>query len=203
MPTLVVRTDRSKPSMVIQFKVDQVHPSLKVECFLKTVTDVDMMGWIRVSMNYHLREVFLLKIRSRYPEEGEKRKEKRRGKPLCQLTSLQVTNLTFPNRDIETRMDRIYWRFRLIKDAHLPWNEGRKRRTVSMNPHWVCRSARPTSRWAPKAHRMMAKQQCRHCKRSFGTNVLVSDKQLLHLSLAVLTSKRDVNKNVAIEQVPN
>jgi len=51
------------------------------------------------------------------------------------------------------------------------WNEGRKR--VPMNLHRVGRSARPTSRWAPKAHRMMGKTQKRHCERSFGTNMLV------------------------------
>jgi len=51
-------------------------------------------------------------------------------------------------------------------------NEGRKRGTVSMNLHGVCRSAKPTSRWAPKAHRMMGKTHWRH----FGKNVLVFDK---------------------------
>ena len=66
--------------------------------------------------------------------------------------------------------------------------------TVSMNLHGVGRSARPTSRWAPKAHRMMGKTQWRHCKRSCGTNVLVFDKQSRHLSLAVPTSKKDVHK---------
>jgi|AntRauMFilla1563_2_1112583.scaffolds.fasta_scaffold28299_1 hypothetical protein len=85
-------------------------------------------------------------------------------------------------------------RFRLIKDGHLPWNEGRKRRTVSMNLHGVCRFARPTSRWAPQAHRMMGKTQWRHCERSFGSNVLVLGKQSRPLSLAVPTSLKDVNK---------
>jgi len=65
-----------------------------------------------------------------------------------------------------------YQRFNLIQDGHLPWNEGRKRRKVSMNPHGVCRPARPTSRWAPKAYRMMGRTQWRLCERSFGTNVL-------------------------------
>jgi len=36
--------------------------------------------------------------------------------------------------------------FQIIKDDPLPWNKGRKRRTVSMNLDGVCRSARPTSR---------------------------------------------------------
>ena len=40
------------------------------------------------------------------------------------------------------------------------------------NLHGVRRSARPTSTWAPKAHRMMGKTQWRLCRRSFGTNVL-------------------------------
>jgi len=85
-------------------------------------------------------------------------------------------------------------RFCLIKEGHLPWIEGRKRRTVSLNLHGVCRSARPASRWALKAHRMMGKTQWRHCERSFGTNVLVLGKQSRHLSLAVPTSKKDVYK---------
>ena len=38
------------------------------------------------------------------------------------------------------------------------------------NLHGVRRSARPTSRWAPKAHRMMGRTQWRHCEQSFGTN---------------------------------
>jgi len=41
-------------------------------------------------------------------------------------------------------------RIRLIKNGHLPWNEGRKRCTVSKNLHGVCRFARPTSRWDTK-----------------------------------------------------
>ena len=45
------------------------------------------------------------------------------------------------------------------------------------NLHGVRRSARPTSRWAPKAHRVMGKTQWRHCERSFGTNVLVLGKE--------------------------
>ena len=85
-------------------------------------------------------------------------------------------------------------RFRLIKDGRLPWNEGRKRRTVSMNLHGVCRFVRSTSRWAPKAHRMMGKTQWKHCERSCGTNVLVLDKQSRHPFLAVPTSKKDVHK---------
>ena len=32
-------------------------------------------------------------------------------------------------------------RFCLVKDGHLPWNEGSKRRTLSMNLHGVCRCA--------------------------------------------------------------
>jgi len=63
-----------------------------------------------------------------------------------------------------------------------------------MNLHGVCNSARPTSRWTPKAHCMMGKTQWRHCERSFGTNVLVFDKQSQYLSLAVPTSKKDVHK---------
>jgi len=50
-------------------------------------------------------------------------------------------------------------RYCRINDNHLSWNEERKRRTDSMNPHKVCRSARPTSRRAPKAHHMMGKTQ--------------------------------------------
>jgi len=50
---------------------------------------------------------------------------------------------------------------------------------------------------------MMGKTQYRHCERSFGTNVLVLGKQSRRLSVAVQTSKKDVNKNVVMEQVSN
>ena len=51
-------------------------------------------------------------------------------------------------------------RIHLIKDGHLPSprnREGNER--FPTNLHGVCRSARATSRWAPKAHRMMGKTQ--------------------------------------------
>ena len=60
----------------------------------------------------------------------------------------------------------------LSKDGHLPHNEGKDTFTVQMNPVVVGRPARPTSRRAPKAHRMMDKTLQRHCARSSVTNVL-------------------------------
>jgi len=47
----------------------------------------------------------------------------------------------------------------LSKTAIFPKKEGRKRDIFLTNLHGVRRSARPTSRWAPKAHRMMGKTQ--------------------------------------------
>ena len=67
------------------------------------------------------------------------------------------------------------------------------------NLHGVRRPARPTSRWAPKAHRMMGKTQWRHRERSFGTNVPVLDKQRDNFPLL----SADVNKNVVVERFLN
>jgi len=73
----------------------------------------------------------------------------------------------------------------------------------STNLRGVRRSARPTSRWAPKAHRMMGKTQWRHCERSFGTSVLVLGKQRDNFPLLSEPLKTDVNKNVVIERFLN
>jgi len=63
------------------------------------------------------------------------------------------------------------------------------------NLHGVRRSARQTSRWAPKVHRMMGKTQWRHCEWSFGTNVLVLGKQRDNfLSLSKPQKSRDTNR---------
>jgi len=68
--------------MVVQFKVDQVHPPFQKWSFYRKLwLIVDMMGWIWVSMNHHLREVFLLKTHSWYPEEGEKKKKTKGKQP--------------------------------------------------------------------------------------------------------------------------
>ena len=61
----------------------------------------------------------------------------------------------------------------IFKDSHLPWNERRKTCAVPMNLHGVGRSARPTSKWAPKAHHAIGKTRKGHCEWSSGTNVLV------------------------------
>jgi len=71
------------------------------------------------------------------------------------------------------------------------------------NLHVVRRSARPMSRWAPKAHCMMGKTQWRHCERSFGTNVLVLGKERDKFPLLSKPLKTDVNKNVVIERFLN
>jgi len=44
---------------------------------------------------------------------------------------------------------------------------------IPMHPHGVDRSSRPTSRWAPKAHQMMAKKQQKRRGRTCGANVIV------------------------------
>jgi len=62
-----------------------------------------------------------------------------------------------------------YQRFCFIKDGHLPRNKERKHEQFKL--HGVGRSARPTSRWAWEAHRMMGKTQKRHCEWSFSTNI--------------------------------
>ena len=62
------------------------------------------------------------------------------------------------------------------------------------NLHGVRRSARPTSRWAPKAHRMMGRTQWRHCERSFGTNVLVLGKEHDNFPLLSKPLKRTSTK---------
>ena len=81
--------------------------------------------------------------------------------------------------------------------------EGNVRFPTNLNG--VRRSARPTSRWAPKAHRMimMGKTQWRHCERSFGTNVLVLGKERDNFPLLSEPLKTDVNKNVVIERFLN
>ena len=71
------------------------------------------------------------------------------------------------------------------------------------NLHGVRRSARPTSRWAPKAHHMMGKTHWRHYERSFGTNVLVLGKECDNFPLLSEPLKTDVNKNVVIERFLN
>ena len=71
------------------------------------------------------------------------------------------------------------------------------------NLHVVLRSARPTFRWAPKAHRMMGKTEWRHCERSFGTNVLVFGKERDNFPLLSEPLKTDVNKNVITERLLN
>ena len=72
-----------------------------------------------------------------------------------------------------------------------------------MNLNGVSRSARPTSRLAPKAHCVMGKTQKGHCKRSFGTNVLVSVKRRDNFLSPSQPLKKDVNKNIVIEQLLN
>ena len=62
----------------------------------------------------------------------------------------------------------------LIKRLPSSLNHWKHTCTVRMNLHGVCRSARPTFKWTPKAHHMMGKTQKGHCERSFGTKVLVS-----------------------------
>jgi len=91
----------------------------------------------------------------------------------------------------------------LSKTAIFPQKEGRKREICNL--HGVRRFARPKSRWAPQAHRMMGKTQWRHCERSFGTNVLVLGKQRDNFPLLSepLKTETDVNENVVIERFLN
>jgi len=70
------------------------------------------------------------------------------------------------------------------------------------NLHGVHRSARPTSRWAPKAHHMMGKTQWRHCERSFGTNVLVLGKQRDKFASPSMVPQTHENEFVT-EHLPN
>ena len=64
------------------------------------------------------------------------------------------------------------------------------------NLHGVGRSARPTSRCTPMAHRMMGKTHWRHCERSFGTNVLVLGKQGDNFPLLSEPLKTDVKMSL-------
>jgi len=99
------------------------------------------------------------------------------------------------------------WHFRnsvWSKTAIFPeMREGNVPVSSSMNLHGVDRSARPTSRWAPKAHNMMGKTQQRHCERSFGTNVLVLGKQRDNLLSPSQPLNRMSTIFFIIEQVPN
>jgi len=67
----------------------------------------------------------------------------------------------------------------------------------------VRRSPRPTSRWAPKVHRMMGKTQWRHCEQSFGTNVLVLGKERVNFPLLSEPLKTDVNQKFVIARFLN
>jgi len=91
----------------------------------------------------------------------------------------------------------------LLKTAIFPQKEGRKREISIESARGSSLRARPTSRWAPKAHRMMGKTQWRHRERSFGTNVPVLDKQRDNFPLLSEPLKTDVNKNVVIERFLN
>jgi len=68
---------------------------------------------------------------------------------------------------------RTVQRIHLIKRRSSSLERGKETSTVPMNLHGVGRSARPTSKWAGKAHRMIEKRQKGYCERSFGTNVHV------------------------------
>jgi len=64
--------------------------------------------------------------------------------------------------------------------------------TFPMNLHKVGRSARPTSRWSPKAHHVMGKTHKRHCERSFGTHELIRQiTRQIHLALYSPSSTRE------------
>ena len=63
-------------------------------------------------------------------------------------------------------------RSRLITDALFPPRRERKRTGTSLNPCLVSGSKVPTSRRAPKAHRLASKTQQRQCARWSVTNVL-------------------------------
>ena len=63
-----------------------------------------------------------------------------------------------------------------------------------MNPVVVGRPARPTSRRAPKVHRMMNKTWQRHCARSSVTNVLSLKQNTPPLtSLSILHEMHEMN----------
>jgi len=98
---------------------------------------------------------------------------------------------------VKNKSDTSYQR----RPSSLKKREGNVR--FPTNLHGVRRSARPTSRWAPKAHRMIGKTQWRHCERSFGTNVLVLGKERDNFPLLSEPLKTDVNKNVVIERFLN
>jgi len=66
-----------------------------------------------------------------------------------------------------------YQRICLITGWPCSLKKGKETCTVPMNLHGFGKFARPTSRWAPKAHHRMGKTQKGLCERSFGTNVLV------------------------------
>ena len=90
----------------------------------------------------------------------------------------------------------------LIKDGHLPSERGKE----TWDFQRICTGfvvPRDQRLGAPKAHRMMGKTQWRHCKRSFGTNVLVLGKQRNDFPLLSEPLKTDVNKNVVIERFLN
>ena len=87
----------------------------------------------------------------------------------------------------------------LIKRLPSSLNHWKHTCTVRMNLHGVCRSARPTFKWAPKAHHMMDKTQKGHCERSSGTNVLVLAINTTTLSRCMNLLKQHCNKNVVVE----
>jgi len=82
-----------------------------------------------------------------------------------------------------------YKRFRLLKRR--PSTLKREKEYVH-NPVVVGRSARPTYRWAPKAHRTMNRTLQTHCARSSVTNVLSLKQNMPHLtSLSILLEEPD------------
>jgi len=96
---------------------------------------------------------------------------------LCHFPSLPFRS---PCDPICARSVPLFFK-RVAVPSYQRWPSSPRKREGNVrfptNLHGVRRSARPTSRWAPKAHRMMEKTQQWHCERSFGTNVLVLGKQ--------------------------
>jgi len=77
-------------------------------------------------MNHHLRNCFNCNLIVGTPRRERKRKEEKGDNPLSAHQSLPssivgeevtVNSLTFPNRDIETRLDRFYSVVRGVADG--------------------------------------------------------------------------------------